>query len=98
MECLYAVADLMGKDEKPNLLEMGNLNPPMQALFTSFVGSSATEMALNYESVQNLLKSNEKFDLVIVEMFYTELLWGFAHRFDCPLLVLSTLGKTNLNN
>lgn len=83
----------MGKDEKLNLVQMGNLNPAMQALFSSFVGSGATETALNYDSVQKLLQSNEKFDLVIVEMFFTELLWGFAHRFDCPLLVLSTLGK-----
>ncbi|XP_022185112.2 UDP-glycosyltransferase UGT5 isoform X3 [Nilaparvata lugens] len=36
--------------------------------------------------VKNLLKSNEKFDLMMVEVFNTDMFAGFADKFKCPVI------------
>lgn len=64
-----------------------------QVVITSLLGSSVGEMALKHPNVQNMLQSNKKFDLVIVEQFHNEFYIGFAHRYNCPYIVLSTMGK-----
>lgn len=47
-------------------------------------------MELTHPEVQNMLKNEtEHFDLVIAEMHIT-LMFGFAHRFRCPLIGISS--------
>lgn len=47
-------------------------------------------MELTHPEVQNMLKNEtEHFDLVIAEMHIT-LMFGFAHRFQCPLIGISS--------
>lgn len=73
---------------------MGQLPIWQQQLFTSIVGEVATEHTLQQENVQKMLNDkNEKFDLIIFEMFSTEMLYGLAHHFNCPIVILSTIGK-----
>ncbi|XP_065086148.1 UDP-glycosyltransferase UGT5-like [Ochlerotatus camptorhynchus] len=53
---------------------------------------------LQHPNVVELLNSNEKFDLVIVETFITESLYGFAQHFDAPLVTYSTFGSSMWTN
>lgn len=48
------------------------------------------ENALQSNEIKKLLKSNEKFDLVITGYFLTEYLLGFADHFKCPSIVFSS--------
>lgn len=57
-------------------------------------GLDLTEATFEESSVQDLLKSDEKFDLVIVEQFLNEAHKGFAHHFHAPLIVFSTFGSS----
>lgn len=50
------------------------------------------ELTLNNTGVQDLLKSNEKFDLFIMEAFMNEAFRGFQHHYQVPCVVLSTVG------
>lgn len=54
--------------------------------------NQATERALEFPEVKNLIKSGQKFDLVIMEAFLNEAHVVFAHQFDAPLVVLSSVG------
>lgn len=50
------------------------------------VGDIVASYTLNQPSVQTLLKSDEKFDAVIVEIFWVEALYGFGAHFNCPVI------------
>lgn len=80
-------------DNMPNLYSMMDMSAPQQLLFTSFMGSTVAELAIKHPNVQKLLKSNEKFDLIIAEQFFNEIHVGFAHKYKCPHMILSTMGK-----
>ncbi|CAG9769432.1 unnamed protein product [Ceutorhynchus assimilis] len=47
---------------------------------------------IHHPKVQKLLKSNQKFDLVIQEQFNNDGLKAFAHFYNCPLITLSSMG------
>ncbi|XP_060527649.1 UDP-glycosyltransferase UGT5-like [Cylas formicarius] len=51
-----------------------------------------TEYFFAHPKVQNLLKSQEHFDAVVVELFVNEAVTIFAHHFKAPLIILSSLG------
>lgn len=48
------------------------------------------EKVLQSNAVQDLISSNEKFDLVIAEYFNSELLLAFGHRFNAPYIAMSS--------
>ncbi|XP_039443467.1 UDP-glycosyltransferase UGT5-like [Culex pipiens pallens] len=56
------------------------------------------KFVLQHPNVVELLKSDEKFDLVIAETFLTESLYGFAQHFDAPLITYSTFGNSMWTN
>lgn len=64
-----------------------------QAMVVNMMGSSIMNMTVSSPPVQKLLNSDEKFDLVISELFGSEFLIGFAHKYQCPYIILSTMGK-----
>ncbi|XP_062549717.1 UDP-glycosyltransferase UGT5-like [Armigeres subalbatus] len=53
---------------------------------------------LKHPNVVNLLESDEQFDVVFVESFITESLYGFAQHFDAPLIAYSTFGSCMWTN
>ncbi|XP_069681772.1 UDP-glycosyltransferase UGT5-like isoform X2 [Periplaneta americana] len=53
-----------------------------------FLDSCRRTLAFN--KVQQLLRSEEKFDVVIVEIFYTDCYIAFAHKFEASLIGVST--------
>jgi glucuronosyltransferase len=48
------------------------------------------EKTLSHPPVLNLINSEEKFDLVITELFNTDCYVGFAHKFQVPFISIST--------
>lgn len=62
------------------------------------IGFGMTEYTLKDPKVQNLIKSNETFDLVIVELFVNEAHMGFAHHFKTPLILFSSIAASEWVN
>ncbi|KAL7024813.1 hypothetical protein ACKWTF_013196 [Chironomus riparius] len=53
---------------------------------------------LSDTAVQKLLKSDEKFDLCIIEFLMNESLLGFGAQFGCKIIGMSTLGQVKYIN
>ncbi|XP_045481094.1 UDP-glycosyltransferase UGT5-like isoform X6 [Harmonia axyridis] len=53
-------------------------------------GLQSCEVTFSNSKVIELLKSNQKFDLVLAEVFNSECSQGFALRFKAPLVAIST--------
>lgn len=82
----------------PNLLDMHSMSIPQ--MFTSMyhMGINICNHTLLHPDVQKLIKSNEKFDVVITEMFMSEALLGFGHVFNAPVIGVSTFGASKWTN
>ncbi|XP_068081662.1 UDP-glycosyltransferase UGT5-like isoform X2 [Anabrus simplex] len=60
------------------------------------MGIKFTAFTLEEPQVQELIQSkDQQFDLVITEAFFNEALFGFAHVFKAPLIVLCPFGGTH---
>ncbi|KAJ9574470.1 hypothetical protein L9F63_008358, partial [Diploptera punctata] len=53
-------------------------------------GIEACETSLASTPVQNLIKSEEKFDLIVVEFFNTDCILGFVHKFKTPFIAIQS--------
>ncbi|KAF2890130.1 hypothetical protein ILUMI_16043, partial [Ignelater luminosus] len=82
----------------PDLFEVTSANIIELIVSNDMLGLQLTENTLNHTNVQKFLKSNEHFDLVIVEQFLNEAFRGFCHKFKAPCVVLSTVGGSRWTN
>ncbi|GJQ76013.1 hypothetical protein Trydic_g18066 [Trypoxylus dichotomus] len=64
----------------------------------AYRGATMVQGTLADEVVQNLLKKGEKFDAVIVELFYTHGLLSLAHHFGAQPIIFSALGPGAFTN
>ncbi|KAK9886103.1 hypothetical protein WA026_014892 [Henosepilachna vigintioctopunctata] len=83
---------------KKNLFRLEGGTPIDNFRYMSKMGRAFTELSLATEEVQHLLKSKEKFDLVFVEHFYNEAQFAFGHHFNAPVVLLSPMPSSILNN
>lgn len=44
---------------------------------------------LEYSDVQNLINSNDKYDLVIATMCYVDAIFAFGHKFNAPVITVA---------
>lgn len=51
-----------------------------------------TNFTLKHPEMKKLLSSNEKFDLIILDLFLTDALLGLSTVFNCPIVALSANG------
>jgi len=58
--------------------------------FIFALGVRGCEKTLSHPPVLKLINSEEKFDLVITELFNTDCYVGFAHKFQVPFISIST--------
>lgn len=58
--------------------------------FLRFMADVACDTGLQNPKVKELLRSDEKFDVIITESFNTDCFLGFVHRFKAPYLSLSS--------
>ncbi|XP_058833853.1 UDP-glucosyltransferase 2-like [Topomyia yanbarensis] len=80
-----------------NLFEFhGGFITTIMMLFFMYGGMPTMlyEAAMRHPNVDKLLKSNEKFDLVILESFLAEPFYGFAQHFDAQLITFSAFGNS----
>ncbi|XP_060527644.1 UDP-glycosyltransferase UGT5-like isoform X2 [Cylas formicarius] len=75
-----------------SLFEFGDTPPILQSLFLNSMCQEITEEFFAHHKVQNLLKSQERFDAVVVEQFVNDALKIFAYHFKAPLIIASSLG------
>ncbi|KXJ82205.1 hypothetical protein RP20_CCG015147 [Aedes albopictus] len=62
------------------------------------LADTTCSFVLQHPKVVDLMKSNQQFDVVIVETFMTESIYGLAQHFSAPLIVFSTLGSNLWTN
>jgi glucuronosyltransferase len=48
------------------------------------------EKALSYPPIQKLINSEETFDLIVAELFNTDCMLGFVHKFKVPFIAIGT--------
>ncbi|XP_034482802.1 UDP-glucuronosyltransferase 1-1 [Drosophila innubila] len=64
-----------------------------------YAGTTNVDLLLSDAQVQKLLTSGEKFDLLIVDLFLSEALLGFAYYYGVPTVAISPTGANSwLNN
>ncbi|KAJ3642479.1 hypothetical protein Zmor_025262 [Zophobas morio] len=83
---------------KMNIFEMEETTPFLFIPFVLQLMTEITEEVLNHTNVQKLLKSGEKFDVVIIEQFMNEAHKGFATHFNAPMILLNTIGANIWTN
>ncbi|XP_050311787.1 UDP-glucosyltransferase 2-like [Anthonomus grandis grandis] len=57
----------------------------------------AIDMELNHPEVRRLIRGNERYDLVLAEYLVTAGT-AFAHKFQCPMIALSSMDTTSVNH
>lgn len=57
-------------------------------------GIDVTTATMTDSNVQKLMKSNEKFDIMLYEIFINDALLGFSQHFNIPVIGVSTVGLT----
>ncbi|EAT45642.1 AAEL003098-PA [Aedes aegypti] len=62
------------------------------------LADTTCRFVLKHPKVVTLMKSDQQFDVVIVETFMTESIYGLAQHFNAPLVVFSTLGSNLWTN
>ncbi|KAJ8954701.1 hypothetical protein NQ318_011394 [Aromia moschata] len=85
-------------EQKKGLFDMGTMTYLGQLRWVSNMGNFYTDHVLKNKDVQKLLNSNEQFDLVLMEDFVNKAMTIFAHRFNCPLIILAPGPTTVFNN
>nr|QIK00369.1 UDP-glycosyltransferase [Xylotrechus quadripes] len=81
--------DMEEKFKKIDLFTMQQQSAFSTILFLNFMGQSTTEKTLSHPKVQELIHSNEKFDVVIVSQFVTDGLKPLANHFQGHLVLFS---------
>ncbi|XP_018563256.1 UDP-glucuronosyltransferase 2B7-like [Anoplophora glabripennis] len=92
------LVDGLIKTTEENLFEQENVNLFNAISILEMFGQVITGYILAHEEVQQLIHSNETFDVVIVEQFLNEAHMGFATHFNAPLITWSSLGLSEWNS
>lgn len=58
------------------------------------MGITITNFTLNHPKTKKFIETDQEFDVIILEIFLDEPLLGFAHRFNAPIIGLSTFGAS----
>ncbi|KAF9418805.1 hypothetical protein HW555_004472 [Spodoptera exigua] len=83
--------DVLGRD-RPNLFTLAEYSAEdfhREILWKG--GLALTEGSLQSPEVQSLLAENRTFDLVISELFFQEATYALAHKYNAPLVLISTM-------
>ncbi|XP_048511959.1 UDP-glycosyltransferase UGT5-like [Athalia rosae] len=60
------------------------------------MGTLTTERALDTSEARNLIRSEEKYDVIVMEEFLNEAFYVFAHKFKCPVVLVHSFGATSM--
>ncbi|XP_044271140.1 UDP-glycosyltransferase UGT5-like isoform X1 [Tribolium madens] len=76
-----------------DLFEIDKMDFVTYGLMMNYLGNDNVEKTLSHPNVQKLLKSNEKFDIVIVEQFVNDALKAFSYYYKAPLVLFVTFSS-----
>lgn len=79
-----------------SLVNMSSVDFHEYILWRGGVGS--TEIALKSKRVEQFLKEEHAFDVVINEVFFQEAFYTLAHKYKAPLVLVTTYGNNMKNN
>jgi len=60
--------------------------------FLYSMGAELVDSVMTHDKVLKLMKSKEKYDICVVEIFNADALLGIADHFDCILISYTTFG------
>ncbi|XP_022918227.2 UDP-glucosyltransferase 2-like [Onthophagus taurus] len=81
-----------------NLFDMAGISPLIGIVSLGNMGLMLSEETLKNEALQTILKSNEKFDLVISESFFLDSFHAIANHYNAPSVLISTIGSSIWTN
>lgn len=90
---MYAIHTDAGKE---NFLNYKQMNYVDSILAWYEMGQNITRWTLENKNVQNFLKTNQHFDVIVIEVFGQESLFGLMHHFNAPLIGVSAFGASHL--
>ncbi|KAL0838907.1 hypothetical protein ABMA28_016920 [Loxostege sticticalis] len=61
-------------------------------------GLTLTEVVLNSTQVKEFLSADHKFDVVISEQFFQEAMYILAHKYEAPLILITSYGNCMRHN
>ncbi|XP_014478126.1 PREDICTED: UDP-glucuronosyltransferase 2A3-like [Dinoponera quadriceps] len=73
-----------------HMIKHNILQPAYELMFLSFMADMACKTGLRHPAVREFLRSDEEFDLIIIETFNTDCFLGFVHKFKAPYITIST--------
>ncbi|KAK4876033.1 hypothetical protein RN001_012455 [Aquatica leii] len=82
------------KNIRAGLIKRTSMHPLSIALWNEISWTNYAEYTLNHTNVQTLLKSNETFDLVIIEHLYNNAHKGFCFHYNAPCVITSSLATS----
>lgn len=62
------------------------------------MGYDVARIALESKNFRDLIKSEEKYDVIIMEYFYNEVYVGLGYHFKAPVVILSSMASSPLTN
>ncbi|KAG5673616.1 hypothetical protein PVAND_003645 [Polypedilum vanderplanki] len=89
---IISIPDVMEefKEQEPNPFEFIHMPIIMSMLMMPKFGIDMVNSVMKSEELHMFLKSNDKFDICIMELFGDEALLGIPEKFDCILLLYMT--------
>lgn len=84
------VGSMRNAVEDTPLENVGNGDVMMNVNMLASLAVEICENILSFPSVQKLIKSEAKFDLIITELFNTDCMLGFVHKFKAPFIAIGT--------
>lgn len=86
---MYSIATM---GSMTNLLDLYDtpINKMIRDLYA--LGIATANFTLSHPVTKKFIESDAKFDVIILEIYQTESLLGFAHKFNAPIIGFSTIG------
>lgn len=84
------VGSMRNAVENTPLENFGNGDVLLSVNMLANLAVETCEKILSFPRIQRLITSEEKFDLIIVELFNTDCMLGFVHKFKVPFIAIGT--------
>nr|XP_022917876.1 UDP-glucuronosyltransferase 2B15-like [Onthophagus taurus] len=81
-----------------NFFDYLNINEFISTLTTYSFGYTMTKNFYEHERIQKIMKFNEKFDLIIVEHFFNEAVYGLCYHLKVPCVAVSAVATMIWSN
>ncbi|PSN29898.1 hypothetical protein C0J52_27059, partial [Blattella germanica] len=84
--------DFLNETGHTNSLTMVDFNLIQMVLMMWGIGNSVSDQLLQQEAIQELINSDQQFDLILIEGFFNDAFLGFVHKFKVPFIQIITFG------